>query len=66
MIKELILRIFALIASLFTAKQLGKSEANKKHAEEIAKERDEDAKIDSQPFVDKPLGRMRKRKKKLS
>lgn len=63
MIKELILRIFAFITSLFVAKQLGKSEANKEHAEKIAEERNEDAKIDSQPFTDRPLGRMRRKKK---
>ena len=62
MIKDIILRIFAFVATLFTAKQLGKAEAKKENAEKIAKERDEDAKIGSGAFVDNPLSRMRRKK----
>ena len=62
MIKDLILRVLAFLAAMFTAKQLGKTEARKEQAEENVKELKEDAKIDSQPYVSNPLERMRRKK----
>lgn len=56
--KDLIARFFMFLASMFTAKQLGKTEARKEHAEKIAEERNEDANIASEPFVDDPVNLM--------
>lgn len=55
-------KVFLFIASLFSAKQWGKSKAQKEVAEQIAEERNEDAEISSKPFVSRPFGRMRRKK----
>ena len=60
--KDLFIRIFTLIAALFTSRQWGKTEVKKDQAETNVKDLKEDAKIDAEPYVDNPLSRMRRKK----
>lgn len=56
--------IFAILAGLFIAKKLGKSERGEEIAEQSASDMKEYEKIDSQPFISgRPLDLMFKRKK---
>lgn len=59
---DIFFKMVTVVAPLFLAKQWGSSKTKKEQAEKTAEERNEDAKISSKPFVNKPFSRMRRKK----
>lgn len=53
--------VLVIIASLYGYKKWGASQERQKQAERIAKDRSKDAEIASEPFIARPLDRMRRK-----
>ena len=61
-IVEFLIKIISILSPLYLSKKWGEAKKEKELAEKNAKEAQNDAEISSKPYVDDPLGRMRRKK----
>jgi len=64
LLSSLFVKLLSFFAPLYLSFKVGTEKTKRKHAEEIAKEKTDDAEIASKQYVDRPFSKLRNRSKK--